>query len=214
MIIHQNDILGMVLAGGKNRRMGHEAKWQLPLANKPMIEHILERFSPQLDTIIINGSDTSLVQYQHTVVPDSFVGVTNESQGPLAGLLAGLEYAQAHGYSWLISCPCDSPFLPLDYVRQLVQTVNNTDQRCCIAASRGRMHPVFGLWSTQLITPLKNTLQHSDLRAIGYWAKQLQPTATIVHFDQHSTTEIDNFMNINTPAEWQYAETLYSRSTT
>lgn len=211
MIIHQNDILGMVLAGGKNRRMGDEPKWQLPLANKPIIEHILERFNPQLSTIIVNGSDSALKNYHHTIVPDSFIA-NNEPQGPLAGILAGLEYAQAHGYHWLISCPCDSPFLPLNYVQKLVQAINHTHQHACIAASLGRIHPVFGLWSTALIPALTDTLQHSDLRAIGYWAKHLHPSATIVNFHQSASSTIDAFMNINTPDEWQHADALYTHS--
>lgn len=220
MIIHQKDVLGMVLAGGENRRMGHKPKWQLPIAGKSIVEHILARLSPQVELVIINGSAPALHDYSHTVIPDFIAPNTkaaNTSQGPLAGLLAGLQYAKAHGYSWLVSCPCDTPFLPLNYVSTLLQaaqlqTTQEKPSLCYLAEHQQQLHPVFGLWSIQLIPYLEDTLKNSDLRALGFWAKQLQPSATIVTFTEQQITNKHAFMNINTPDEWEQAKQLYRHS--
>jgi molybdopterin-guanine dinucleotide biosynthesis protein A len=192
--------------------MGYEPKWQLPLAGKPMLEHILARFTPQVEQVIINGSAPELHHYSHTVIPDDTPSSTetpNTPQGPLAGLLAGLRYAHAHHYSWLVSCPCDTPFLPLDYVDTLLQAAHQDHPLCYLAAYQQQLHPVFGLWSTQLIPLLQDTLANSHLRALGFWAKQLNPSATIVTFSDQSLSNSHAFMNINTPDEWRQAERLH-----
>ncbi|MFT5419449.1 MAG: molybdopterin-guanine dinucleotide biosynthesis protein A [Candidatus Endobugula sp.] len=213
MRIHSNDILGLILAGGQNRRMGDQlTKWQLPLDGKPLLEHIVESLRPQVTEIILNGSNSALKHYPYTVIED--IGV--KDQGPLAGLLAGLLYAREHDYSWLVSCPCDSPFIPHNYVTALSQSIVNEQQHCSIASSKGRRHPVFGLWSVKLIKPLRHTLSHSNLRSIGVWANQLQPPAAIVDFsldiiDGEATANSNAFFNINTIVEWYEAQARYAK---
>lgn len=200
-------ILGAVLAGGQHRRMGSTPKWQLPIAGKPMIAHILERFSPQVATVIINGYHSGLSQWNYPVISDlNTPDNAGTPQGPLAGLLASLSYADTQGFNWLATCPCDAPLLPAHYVNTLTQAIDE-NQLCAIVSSNKKIQPVFGLWSTALIPQLQDTLNNSDLRAIGFWVKQLDTLAAIVEFD--TQTHPHAFTNINTPEELQALEALY-----
>jgi molybdenum cofactor guanylyltransferase len=205
MIIHHNDILGVVLAGGQNRRMGEHPKWLLPLGDKSMMEHILARFSPQVAELILNGNNNALTHYGYPVVGDTVANF----QGPLAGLLAGLSYAKAHGYTWVASCPCDSPFLPTDYVDTLARAITLPQHLCSIASRQGKIHAVFGLWSVTLLDTLQHTLHHSNSRSMHFWASQLPVPAINVDFPVHNTN-IDPFFNINTPNEWQASQPAFS----
>jgi molybdopterin-guanine dinucleotide biosynthesis protein A len=179
----------------------------LPLEGKPLLEHIVKTLRPQVTDIILNGSNPTLKHYPYTVIED----IGAKDQGPLAGLLAGLLYAQEHGYTWLVSCPCDSPFIPHNYVTTLAQSIINKQQHCSIASSNGRHHPVFGLWSVKLLAPLRHILTHSEQRSIGDWADQLQPPATIVDFSLETTANTDAFFNINTVKEWHEAQEKYAK---
>jgi molybdopterin-guanine dinucleotide biosynthesis protein A len=109
----------------------------------------------------------------------------------------------------LATCPGDSPFSPRDVFKQLHRTAIENQSVVAIAASNGRQHPVFGVWSTKLLSTLRDTLVETDIRAIGYWAKLQQ--AQVVEFPIVSSVhcQYDPFFNINTPEELAYANTLY-----
>ncbi len=221
MMIHHNDmhhspirndmILGLILAGGQNRRMGPHPKWQLPLANKTIMEHIIQRLTPQVHSIVINGSHTGLAQYSHPVIEDvtlshiSDQDNANNAYGPLAGLLTGLQYAKLQGLDWVASCPCDSPFLPEDYVKTLTNGMNsllasdyNIEPTCAIIRQDKQAHYVFGLWSIKLIEPLRQFLILDDTRAIKHWLTTLGEHCLLIDYP---LTPSLGFFNINTPEE-------------
>lgn len=207
-ITHQS-ILGVILAGGQNRRMQTEQpKWQLEINNIPILEHIVTRLQPQVDQLVLNGWHKELAQYQQTVIADA----SADLQGPLAGLLAGLTYARQHRFNWVATCPCDSPFVPLDYVQKLAEYIhhqgpsnnssnNNSHYSGAIIRSNDRTHPVFGLWSTTLYEPLKELLETTDHRGIGYWACKLRSDILVMDYPA-SASQQDPFTNINTPEDW------------
>ena len=222
---------------GYQQQMHHQAerssaisaKWQLPLGEQSILEHIVSRFAPQVSHLTINGSHPRLRDYGYPIIEDPVFAETGAEgtdlkshsegpQGPLAGLLAGLEYAEAMGLSWIATCPCDSPFLPQDYVSYLWNHLaSDNGSLCAIAQHQGRTHPVFGIWSTELISPLRETLSNSDFRAIGRWAKQCDPAVTLVEFAHKSESENSlssvesGFFNINTPEDWQHAVAYYQQ---
>src|SRR3974390_3147457 len=104
-------VAGIVLAGGQGRRMGSVDKGLAVLAGKPMVAHVLSRFAPQVDTVVINANQ-NLDRYAslgYPVLPDTVGGFA----GPLAGLHAGMTHATQ---SLVATVPCDSPFLPGDLV--------------------------------------------------------------------------------------------------
>src|SRR5919205_1618672 len=115
-------ITGLVLAGGQGRRMGGVDKGLQLLRGRPMIEHVLERLKPQVGEIVINANQ-NLDRYRvfgHRVVSDAIGGYA----GPLAGLHAGL---QAITNPLAVTVPCDSPFLPLDLVSRLKDSLKDND---------------------------------------------------------------------------------------
>ena len=114
MTIAREDVTGIVLAGGMGRRMGGVDKGLVPLAGRPLVAHVLERLAPQAGAIIVNANQNRdrYAAYGHPVVADEVGGFA----GPLAGLHAGMTAATT---PYVVTVPCDSPFLPGDLVARL-----------------------------------------------------------------------------------------------
>ena len=202
MTIHHNQILGVILAGGQSRRMNYEPKWQLVLQQQMIIEHVIQKLTPQVSTIIINGSDPQLKELQLPVISDCITG----SQGPLAGILTGLEQAQQQGFKWLATCPCDCPFFPNHYVDKLSSSISTAQEpniTGAIIKSGGRNHGVFALWSVELASQLRCVLETTSTRAIGKWAQEY---ANIITVEMEAKNH--DFFNINTPEDWEKAQRI------
>jgi molybdopterin-guanine dinucleotide biosynthesis protein A len=180
-------ISGIILAGGLGRRMGGVDKGLQLLHGKPMIEHVLARFAPQVDEIVINANQ-NLERYGsfgHRVVSDQVSGFA----GPLAGLHAGLG-AIAHPLA--VTVPCDSPFLPFDLVARLQKSMGDND--LAVAKTGNQAHPVFALVRTSVKANLEAFLAGGG-RKIDAWYASLKVVE--VSFDD----EADAFRNINTLEE-------------
>jgi len=167
--------------------MGGVDKGLQPLRGRPMIEWVLERLTPQVAEIIINANQ-NIERYEcygHRVVPDEIGGFA----GPLAGLHAGLK-AAAHPF--VITVPCDSPFLPSDLVSRLSRELKSHD--LAVARTGDQPHPVFALMKRQVRESLEAFLATGG-RKIDAWYAALKVVE--VSFDD----EADAFRNINTLEE-------------
>src|SRR3954469_2240843 len=145
-------VSGIVLAGGLGRRMGGVDKGLQPLRGTPMIEHVLRRFSPQVDDIVINANQ-NLERYGafgRRVVSDQISGFA----GPLAGLHAGLATVS---HDLAVTVPCDSPFLPSDLVSRLRK--NLSDNELAVAKTGDQPHPVFALVRKSVLPNLEAFLK-------------------------------------------------------
>lgn len=180
-------ITGIVLAGGKGRRMGGVDKGLQPLRGKPMVAWAIARLRPQVDEIVINANQNLEVYaaFGHRVVADEVGGFA----GPLAGLHAGLAAAS---YPLAATVPCDSPFLPADLVSRLGDALGASD--LAVAKTGEQPHPVFVLLRTSLKRNLEAFLQGGG-RKIDAWYGSLRVVE--VPFDD----EADAFRNINTLEE-------------
>src|SRR5947199_9836133 len=180
-------VSGIVLAGGLGRRMGGVDKGLQPLHGKPMIEHVLARFAPQVDEIVINANQNHdrYAAFGHRVVPDRVAGYA----GPLAGLHAGLA---AVSRPLAATVPCDSPFLPADLVERLQGALGTND--LAVARTGCRAPPVFALVRRSAAAHLEAFLAGGG-RKIDAWYASLK--AVEVNFDD----EADAFRNINTLEE-------------
>jgi molybdopterin-guanine dinucleotide biosynthesis protein A len=180
-------VSGIVLAGGLGRRMGGVDKGLQLLHEKPMIEHVLARFAPQVDDIVINANQNldRYATFGHRVVPDRVGGFA----GPLAGLHAGLA---AVSQPLAVTVPCDSPFLPADLVERLQRGLGAND--LAVAKTGDQAHPVFALVRCSVAANLEAFLA-SGGRKIDAWYASLK--AVEVNFDD----EADAFRNINTLEE-------------
>lgn len=203
---NSKEIVGVILSGGLSRRMDNRDKSLIPLANKPLFEHVLDRFLPQCDTIIIssNSDNEQLASYGLPIIKDSLEGFL----GPLAGLLASMEWVKRHQpeTQWIASVPVDTPFLPTDLVSTLYQSVHDNESTLACAASNNRTHPVIGLWPVELLTDLRIALTEQDIRKIDLWTSRYK----VSHPDFNYKT-IDPFFNINCDEDLVQAEALLSK---
>ena len=191
----KDKITGILLAGGQGRRMGGVDKGLLLLRGKPMAQHVIERFAPQVEELLINANQ-NIGQYQglgYRVIPDAIGGFV----GPLAGLHRGLSEA---AHPLVVTSPCDSPFLPLDLVAQLKAALDANNAELAVAKTGDQPHPVFSLCRTSVIPSLTAFLE-SGGRKIDLWYSQLKVVE--VQFAEEAA-----FRNINTREELSQNEQL------
>jgi molybdopterin-guanine dinucleotide biosynthesis protein A len=195
----QDKLLGCVLAGGQSRRMGGGDKPLMDLGGKTMLDLILTRLRPQISDIVLNanGDAERFSRFDLPVVADP----VGDYAGPLAGILAGLQFARDHrpDVSHVISVAGDTPFFPTDLVRRFCASVPTDVPVIALASSSDKLQPVFGLWPVEL---------QSDLHA---WLKSGQSGKVLAFVDRHDSVEVafdtdpatglDPFFNANRPED-------------
>jgi molybdenum cofactor guanylyltransferase len=195
--------LGVVLAGGLARRMGGGDKARIRIGGQTILERVLARFGPQCMGIILNanGDPARFVDTGLPVVPDS----VPDFAGPLAGILAGLDWAAAHApeVADIVSAPGDCPFLPDDLVARLAAARRGAGVPLACARSGEWRHPVLGLWPVALRDDLRRALVEEKLHKIEAWTARHG-----VAIADWPATPIDPFFNVNTPQDAAEAERL------
>jgi molybdopterin-guanine dinucleotide biosynthesis protein A len=196
-------IPGVLLAGGLARRMGGGDKPMRAIAGRTILERVIARLQPQCDGLILNanGDPARFAAFGLPVIPD---GVA-DFPGPLAGILAGLDWAAANrpGVEWLLSAATDCPFLPRDLVARLHQARVAENAELAVAASDGQTHPVIGLWNVHLREELRHALVVEDIRKIDRWTARYR-LATVTW----PTVPLDPFFNANTAEDIAEADRL------
>jgi molybdenum cofactor guanylyltransferase len=185
----------MILAGGRSRRMGGGDKCLMLLAGRPVLAHVIDRIRPQVAGLALNanGDATRFAGFHLPVVADDEA----DFAGPLAGILAALDWAEPSASS-VLTVPADTPFLPRDLVARLAEA-----GAPAFARSAGRVHPVVGLWPLAQRETLRRALREEGLRKVEDWTARLTPR--MVDFD---TGARDPFFNINTPEDLAKAAAL------
>lgn len=190
--IDKQQITGLILAGGKGTRMGSVDKGLQMFRGKPMVEHVVQRLQPQVGKLIINAN-RHLDVYEALgapVVPDEISGFA----GPLAGLHAGLSHCET---PYLVTAPCDSPFLPVDLVDKLSEALVAAKADIAVAVTGDRAtqqrHPVFCLLSAHLKNALADYLGKGGRKMDAWFAMYRQVEVPF--------TEESAFVNINTRDE-------------
>jgi molybdenum cofactor guanylyltransferase len=199
----RSPILGLVLAGGLARRMGGGDKARIRVGGKTILERVLERLTPQCSRIILNANGDP-VRFGDTglpVVPDT----VPDFAGPLAGILAGLDWAAAHApeIADVVSVPGDCPFLPSDLVACLTAARQAEGRPLACARSGEWRHPVVGLWPVALRNDLRKALVEEDLHKIEIWTARHG-----VAIADWPDRPVDPFFNVNTPEDAAQAERI------
>jgi molybdenum cofactor guanylyltransferase len=188
--------VGLVLAGGLARRMGGGDKALIQIGGEAILDRVLAVLRHKCNPIILNanGDPARFARYGLPVIADS----VPDFAGPLAGILAGLDWAAAHapGTEWVVSVPGDCPFLPADLVDRLHATRAGIGTPLACARSGEWRHPVVGLWRVDLRDDLRHALTVEDLHKIEIWTAR-HGVAIASWPDQ----PIDPFFNVNTPAD-------------
>lgn len=196
-------VAGLLLAGGRARRMGGGDKCLLPLAGQPMLAHAIARLRPQVGSLALNanGDPARFRDFGLPVAGDVVEGFA----GPLAGVLTGMIWARdaAPDAEWLVTAATDTPFFPEDLVARLAAAARARGADVAFAASGGRTHPVFGLWNPALLEALRKALTREDERKIDRFAGR-----HAVAVAEFPTTPLDPFFNVNQPDDLVEAERL------
>ncbi|MGI9482648.1 MAG: molybdenum cofactor guanylyltransferase MobA [Hyphomicrobiales bacterium] len=202
----KNPVAAVILAGGLARRMGDAAsgdKAMLQLGGRPILSHVISRLRPQVEHIAINanGPPERFAQFGLPVVADPVAGFA----GPLAGVLAGLDWARANvpDAKWLVSVACDTPFFPKNLVAHMtsVAGAGNADMVC--AASGGRHHPVFGLWPVSVADELRQAMIGDEIRKVDLFTARYR--LVVAEFGSEPD---DPFFNVNRPQDLEHAESI------
>ena len=192
--------VAVLLAGGLARRMGGGDKPLRRLGGRPLLDHVLDRIRPQVRALALNanGDPARFAAWGLPVLPDPLPG----NPGPLAGVLAGMRWAQSLGVADVLSVPTDTPFLPADLVARLEQARRAAGVPIACAETGGRTHPVAALWPAALADALEAAL-HAGVRRIDRWTEAQGVISAA--FDE---TGYDPLLNVNSPDELAAAERL------
>lgn len=204
---------GVILAGGLATRMGGGDKGRLPLGDRTILDRVIARLTPQVSRIALNanGDSSRFADLGLPVLPDTIDGYP----GPLAGVLAGLDWAATQGADRIVTVAADTPFFPADLVDRLEEAARDGRYPLALAATpretgegslksggggRVNRHPTFGLWPVALRDDLRAALA-DGLRKVVLWT------------DRHGAGEAlfpagapDPFFNVNTPEDLAFAE--------
>jgi len=198
--------VGVVLAGGQARRMGGGDKTFVRVAGTTILERVLARIAPQCSRLVLNaaGDAARFADSGLAVIADS----VPDHAGPLAGVLAGLDWAasEAPDIAWLVSVPGDCPFLPRDLVARLHQARVAAGGQIACAASGERRHPVVALWPVALRADLWRAVTEEGLRKVDQWSARYRRGVA-----EWPVTPVDPFFNINTPEEAAEADRIAAR---
>lgn len=191
--IAARDITGVILAGGQGKRLGGVDKGLVPLQGKPLIEHVIAALQPQVGSLLISANRNREIYsaYGFPVVAD----VIGDYDGPLAGMLSAM---RAAGTPFILTAPCDAPRLPADLAQRLSGALAHANADAAVAASGGRMQPVFALLHCSLADVLQRSLEAGE-RGVGEWLRRQQAVA--VEFPDSAA-----FQNINTEADLRRAQ--------
>jgi len=186
--------------------MGGGDKGLVALAGRPILAHVLDRIRPQLSVLALsaNGDPARFREWGLPVLPDAL----GDHPGPLAGILAGLEWAAA-GHpraEAIVSVPTDTPFLPPDLVPRLIAARDAAGAEIAVAASGGRTHPVAALWPVALAADLRRALLDEGVRKVEIFIRRHR--YAIAEF---ATAPVDPFFNVNRPEDLAEAERMVGR---
>ena len=191
----ENNILGVVLAGGKSKRFG-EDKSKAKLNGKILLEHTLEKIKSKFKTIVIVSNNVNLKN--HIIIKDCIDG----QLGPLVGVLSAMKWIKEnnHSFKWIATFPCDTPFFSNSLIDKFIESTKSNDSLLYFAKSEKKRHNIFGLWSLDLIEILEKDIKN-NFRKVELWADK-------VGYENININEekFDRFLNINTKKDLEKAK--------
>jgi len=195
----ENNILGIILAGGKSSRFG-EDKSTAKLGNKTLLDHIVNKIENEFNEILVisNNKKLSFQNKKIQVIEDCIKG----QLGPLVGILTAMKWVKENkkDYRWVASFPCDTPFFYINLKNKLKLKTNNTSKKLIFLNSEKKRHNIFGAWSIDLIEILENDLK-KNFRKVEIWADKIGYESININIEK-----FDKFLNINTKEDFEKAK--------
>ena len=195
----ENNILGIILAGGKSSRFG-EDKSTAKLGNKTLLDHTVNKIENEFNEILVisNNKEFNFKNNKIHVVEDCIEG----QLGPLVGILTAMKWVKKNNknYKWIASFPCDTPFFDMKFVSELKIKIKETSKKLIFLNSDKKRHNILGLWSIDLIETLEEDIKNG-LRKVEIWADKIGYENININ-----TKEFDMFLNINTKEDLKKAK--------
>jgi len=180
-----DDVTAVILAGGKGRRFDGLDKGLIEFNGQAIIGHILQQISPQVGAVMINANRNleNYRQYGYPVIADQL----EDFQGPLAGFAIGMQKATT---PYILTAPCDGPFIAKDYAYRLLQALNDQQAELAVAHDGERLQPVHAMIRCDLLGDLITFLQSGERKIDRWYAMH-----SMAEVDFSDTPEV--FQNIN-----------------
>ena len=197
-------VAGVILAGGRSRRMGGGFKALAPLGGEPLVRHVIDRLQPQVRSLVLSV-EKHAPEFQAFGLPqveDPAPG----SRGPLGGLLSAMADMEV-GCDWVLLAPCDAPFLPLELAERLLNCALDDDQAGCVVRYGAEIQPTFSLWHRRLLPRLKEAVLEEGMAGFKQFLRET-PVATL----DWESSDPSPFFNINDPDTLAEAARLLDRA--
>ena len=195
----ENNIIGIILAGGKSSRFG-EDKSNIRLGNKTLLDHTIDKIEKEFNEVLIisNNKNYNFKNKKIYTIKDCIEG----QLGPLVGILTAMKWVKENkkNYRWIASFPCDTPFFDTKLISKLKLKTKETSKKLIFLNSDKKRHNIFGLWSMDLIETLEKDIKNS-FRKVEIWADKVGYESININ-----TEELDKFLNINTKEDFEKAK--------
>jgi len=195
----ENNILGVVLAGGKSKRFGDD-KTTAKLGNKTLLNHTIEKIEQSFHEILIISNNETNVSNKKNVF--STKDLIEGHLGPLVGVLSAMEWIKKNNknYNWIATFPCDTPFFDKNLIDKIKNCPKNSSKKLFFLKSGTRRHNIFGLWSLELKEVLLEDINKGQ-RKVEEWANKIG--SEIIEINDENDY---NFLNINTKEDLEKAK--------
>ena len=202
--MEDNNILAVVLAGGKSKRFG-EDKNHTKLGNKTLLDHVLLKVSNRYKEILIVSSHSLKTKKLKnlTIIPDCF-----DDFGPLAGVLSAMKWVKENqkSYQWIATFPSDTPFFEISIIEEYKKRIKLDKSPLYFVKSNNKRHNIFGLWSIDLLEILEDDLIKNNFRKVEDWANKIGVKTIDIEVEQ-----FDPFFNINTKEDFEEAKEILKK---
>ena len=189
----------VILAGGQSRRMGVPNKALVSLAGKPLVNHVADRLSSQVDLVCLSGHKETLTNLGYPIIEDQGA----KFSGPLAGLYSTLLYPKLTNADYLLLAPCDGPFIPENLVKELYEAVVQFDADVAVVRYEGFIQATFSLWNKRVLDAVRQALLVDQLGGFKPLLKRLKS-----EYLDWPKQKINPFFNINTEKDLYFAKRL------
>ena len=199
--MEDNNILAVILAGGKSKRFGKD-KNHIKLGDKTLLEHVLSKITDKFEKILIVSSQNLEKKDRKniTVIPDCF-----DDLGPLAGVLSSMKWVKENQkkYKWVATFPSDTPFFEVSIIEEYKKRAKMNDSLLYFVKSNNKRHNIFGIWSMDLIETLESDLVKNNFRKVEEWANKIGVKTIDIKIKK-----FDTFFNINTKEDFEKAKEI------
>ena len=195
----ENNILGVVLAGGKSKRFGSD-KSSAKFGDKSLIEHTITKIENNFkEILIVSNSDKNVFKKNNIFFTKDII---DGYLGPLVGVLSAMDWIQKNNknYKWIATFPCDTPLFDQSVINKIKSRINQTNKKLCFLKNNNKRHNIFGLWSLELKDTLLKDIENG-FRKVEDWANKIGCEIIEINSEKDYS-----FLNINTKEDLEEAK--------